>query len=355
VDVRTALAVTGGALVASFGVGRVADRLPVGEIDFALRAELVATVAFYVLLGALLTWFVLGRRVQLVWSRAGGPLASVALGLPVGLVLGGLGVALNSLGHGRLAGDPSIEMSVGGGGVLRFGLSLIVASVLAPLVEETLFRGICAGSLLAKGPTPAVLVSAFAFAVWHMRLDALSYYSLMGVLFAALWLKRGLVASIAAHAAFNGVLVFAAIASTTGAGHMRTYVDLTFLVPGGWHEAPPMGPGLQFFGPAATELDIAQVPWSGTPSTDEVLAELSRRTLLGFPVGLVQREAPTVVTAASGEAVTARIEVSGQPGHVLGIGGDHSLFLAVMVTGGSPAAEDDWTDFVRTVRTSQYG
>src|SRR4051812_314180 len=227
------------ALAASFALTQFSGRIPIGGIDRAVRTDLFVTLVFYIALGAALTWYVTAKRVNLVWFR-GAPVDAVLLGLPVGLVFGALGVGVNSLAQGRLAGDPSAELWVGGGGVLRLGLVLIVSSVAAPLLEEVLFRGIAAGSVLARGPAPALLLSAGAFAIWHMKMDSLRYYWLMGLLFGGLWLKRGLLASMTAHAVFNGVLTFAAIAATSGAGQLAQANGMSFLLPGGWHRNTAM-------------------------------------------------------------------------------------------------------------------
>jgi len=102
----------------------------VDRYDTALRKGLVYTLFFYLVLGAAVGGYVLVRRVRLVWHR-GSPLAALALGIPAGVLGGGLAVLLNSALRGRLAGDPNMELLVGGGGALRIFVALVVTSVAA--------------------------------------------------------------------------------------------------------------------------------------------------------------------------------------------------------------------------------
>ena len=274
------------------------------------------------------------------------------LGLPLGAAGGALAVALNSAVAGHLASDPNVELLVGGGGGLRVSLALLVTAVLAPLVEETLFRGILAGTLLARGVAPAMWGSALAFSVWHMSPAALRYYVFMGLMLATLWRKRGLVASMTAHAAFNGVLTIAAVAATTGAGHLTHFGQLTFRLPGGWHQAASdalSGP-MVVQGPGGAALVLIVKPNSNW-TTGQLTAEL------------VAGETPTegrqvvagserTVNVAAGVAVEADVKVEGQPGHVLDVvvGGD--TYQLIVITGGSPAAEQDWHRIVPSLAST---
>jgi membrane protease YdiL (CAAX protease family) len=341
--------ITALALAASFGLDLVSRHLHVDQIDKAVRTGLFVTLVFYVVLGALVAWYVTSRRVRLVWARRG-IADALMLGLPVGLALGTVAVGLNSLAHGRLAGDPNAEMWVGGGGVLRLGLTLIVASVLAPLVEETLFRGVCAGSVLAKGPAPALLVSAAAFAIWHMNLTSLRYYSLMGLLLGGLWLKRGLVASLAAHAVFNGMLTIAAIAATSGAGHLTQWADVSFVLPGGWHQFGDGAAAATFAGPAAAGLIVTRSLPAAMPTVDELVGSLQERESATADMRVVPGS-EKVVQIDGRPAAAAEIVSAGQPGHVVRVAGDQAVYTLVMVTSGSPNADRDWRSVLNTLHT----
>jgi len=86
---------------------------------------------------------------------------------------------------------------------------VLAAVVLAPLVEEFIFRGLIFRGLRAAWPVwPAVVVSALVFAVVHDRPVGLPAIAAMGIA-AALVAERSrwLLAPIACHATYNGVMV----------------------------------------------------------------------------------------------------------------------------------------------------
>lgn len=319
------------------------------QADTSLRVALVVTLTFYVLLGVALTAFCVRMRVGLVWVR-GQLVDALVLGIPLGLAGGCLAVALNSALAGHLASDPNAELLVGGGGALRILLTLLTTAVLAPLVEETVFRGILAGTLLARGPAPAVWVSAIAFAVWHMNPTSLRYYVFMGLLLATLWRKRGLVASMSAHAAFNGVLTLAAVAATTGAAHLTTVGALQFSLPGGWHQVDGQLQGADrqlYQGPAGAGLVVLEKP--GYTPTVEQMRQLLVGSENGNPLQSVVAGTVREVPVSGAEAVTADVLVARQRAHVLDVVAGGSAYQLLLVTAGSPAAEQDWSRLVRSV------
>lgn len=318
------------------------------QIDHQLRLSLVITLAFYVLLGLALGGYCLQRRVGLTWTR-GSAVEALLWALPLGAVGGGLAVLLNSSLSGHLASDPRIELLVGGGGFLRISLTFLVTAVLAPLVEETLFRGVLAGTLIARGAAPAVWVSAVAFSLWHMNATSLRYYVFLGLLLATLWRKRGLLASMSAHAAFNGVLTLAAIAATTGGGHLVTYQALSFQLPGGWHQAPvsKIPGGLTVVGPGGAALVASSRP--GAAPTLQQMQDTLVRAERGGSRHTVVAGTERPLSPPIGYAVTADVLLSGQPGHVVDIVVDGTEYELLVVTGGSPAAEAGWTRILSTV------
>jgi membrane protease YdiL (CAAX protease family) len=353
VPVGQALVVTGLALAASLFLTLGARGQHVDQYDTALRKGLVYTLFFYLAVGSAVGGYVVLRKVRLVWHR-GSPLASLALGLPVGVVGGGLAVLLNSAIKGHLAGDPSVELLVGGGGALRIFVALAVTSVLAPLVEETVFRGICAGSLLAKGTAAALWVSALAFAIWHMQPASLRYYALMGLLLGRLWQKRGLLASMSAHACFNGMLTVAAIAATGGAATFTTYGPLHFELPGGWHPEQSSFSVRAYRGPAGASLALTETDAGAVLTADDVVANLRRNE--GTGAGLqVLPGTEQAVDLHGVDAVTADVTVRSQRGHLLVVPLGRQVYSVVVVTGGSPNGERDWQLVTRTLEVVPQG
>jgi membrane protease YdiL (CAAX protease family) len=348
----TALTVGGLGLLLSLGLTLWSRSLsdPTQQIDHQLRLSLVITLGFYVLLGGALGAFCLQRRVGLTWTR-GSAFGALGWGLPLGAAGGGLAVLLNSAIAGHLASDPRAELLVGGGGALRIGLTFVVTAALAPVVEEVLFRGVLAGTLLARGPAPAVWVSAVAFSIWHMNPTSLRYYVFMGLLLATLWRKRGLLASMAGHAAFNGVLTIAAVAATSGAGHVLSYESISLRLPGGWHEQRTsiVPGGVSVEGPGGAGLVVLARP-GAAPTLEQRYGSLVAAES-GNPLRAVRPGSERRVQVPAGEAIEADITLSGQPGHVLDLVVNGTAYELLVVTGGSPAAERGWLLIAASVAT----
>jgi len=350
--VGPAMAVTVVALVLS-GIYQLSAHLFIhrGDVfDVSLRRALVYTLGFYILIGLALLAFVHVKRVRLVWHRGGVP-GALLLGLPLGAVGGLLGVAVSSAASGHLASDPNVTALVGGGGFARVLIALVTTAVLAPLVEETIFRGICAGTLINRGVAAAVWVSAIAFAIWHCNPSALRYYAVMGLVFAGIWRKRGLLASMSAHAAFNGVLTIAAVLATSGVGSATTFDGISLFVPGGWHvDDARSGPNLQLVvGPSGSGLLLMAKPQS---PDEQSLAQLETR-VSSTPVqsGVsIDPGSMREVSSSLGTVLTADFTVERQPGHVLAFPYNGSIYEVVMVTAGNPAAEHEWSSVVESLR-----
>src|SRR5436305_1518197 len=110
------------------------------------------------------------------------------------------------------------EAPVSEGSLVRVLLAFGVIAVAAPVVEELLFRGVVLESLRRRGAFFAVFVSSVLFALAH--LGGLVYYTGCGVVLGVLYWRRGLWASISAHAAFNGSLVLLAVLVALGPSHL---------------------------------------------------------------------------------------------------------------------------------------
>ena len=98
-----------------------------------------------------------------------------------------------------------------------FVASLLVMAVLAPLVEEAVFRGLLYGWLAGRwGTVAAWIVSSVLFAAAHVEPAHAILVLPLGLWFG--WLRRrtdSLWPSLVAHAVNNGVAVVAAALSTS--------------------------------------------------------------------------------------------------------------------------------------------
>ena len=144
------------------------------------------------------------------------------MGVAVGALVGCFGLALTvGLAHGSSQGQlgPIATMATSPG--LPQFLWVISALVLAPPIEELLFRGVLYGGYRKSfGAVIAGLLTTMIFCVLHLQ--ELIYvlpaaFGIIGVALAALWFRLRFAAigpAIAVHFAYNAVVVCFAIGVT---------------------------------------------------------------------------------------------------------------------------------------------
>lgn len=70
-------------------------------------------------------------------------------------------------------------------------ISLIFMGILAPILEEIVFRKIFCGKLLALGEGPAIIISAAFFGALHSNFYQFAYAFLLGLFFGFIYVKTG--------------------------------------------------------------------------------------------------------------------------------------------------------------------
>ena len=91
-------------------------------------------------------------------------------------------------------------------------LSIAFTGLLAPVLEELVFRKILCNKLLSLGEAPAIIISAAFFGAIHGNLYQFAYAFLTGLLFGFIYVKTGkLIYSIITHIGIN--LYFGILAS----------------------------------------------------------------------------------------------------------------------------------------------
>jgi membrane protease YdiL (CAAX protease family) len=107
------------------------------------------------------------------------------------------------------ADDPARELTGKGTGVGGALVLLVLLAVIAPLVEELLFRGLLLGWLVTRMPQwAALVVTSVVFAAAHLQLVQFPGLVVAGLTFGYLVLRTGrLGPAIAAHMAFNATTV----------------------------------------------------------------------------------------------------------------------------------------------------
>lgn len=183
-----------------------------GGIGFLLAAIVMqlftfAGVLVWLRVRGALSWRVLGP-VRPTWGR-------VPVGVGVGVVGFLIVTTLILVIEAAVGGvDPpeqlAMESALGSGAA--FLLGILMAVVLAPIVEETIFRGVLFQALRRRfGLWPALLLSGAVFALLHTELaDPLYLVALwlLGIWLAAAFHRTGtLLVPILGHATFNGVAI----------------------------------------------------------------------------------------------------------------------------------------------------
>src|SRR5207245_10444424 len=130
------------------------------------------------------------------------------------------------------------------------------------------------------------------------------YHAVIGALVGLLYWKRGLVCWMAAHAAFNGVLLVVAAVLAFGPTHGITGAGLTLRAPGSWHGHTGDAESLEVVGPSGAHLLVRRVPSgrqgvdadgiatqlnAGTSPTPDVVVDGSTARVEEPPVGRIAR------------------------------------------------------------------
>jgi len=219
-----ALLVAGGFVVVSaVGVPLVAFPL-VGALTAGLgspRREAVGVVINYAVM-ALPSLLILWRQVRALPMESapqGGwmqwrlrPLFSAVRDAVAGWLMVTPLVMLTGWLLVRLVGDPGgsnplLELVLGSHDPIALGLLALTAVVLAPLFEETIFRGALLPVLAVRlGPLVGVLVSGLLFAMAHISVGELAPLTVLGVGLGLVRLRSGrLWPSVLMHGLWNAV------------------------------------------------------------------------------------------------------------------------------------------------------
>ena len=93
-----------------------------------------------------------------------------------------------------------------------FAANFLVIALVAPIVEELLFRGIGFHLLQRFGDTAAIVTTGLAFGLYHGLVNALPILTLFGISLA--WLRsrtRSVYPGMLVHAAFNAVALIVSV------------------------------------------------------------------------------------------------------------------------------------------------
>jgi membrane protease YdiL (CAAX protease family) len=86
----------------------------------------------------------------------------------------------------------------------NFLITLVYAAIVAPIVEEMIFRKILLDKVRRFGDIPAILITGFAFGLFHLNLSQFFYATVLGFIFAYITLRTNTVFySIILHMMIN--------------------------------------------------------------------------------------------------------------------------------------------------------
>lgn len=294
-----------------------------GMVAYASGLEGVALVKFTLLSGVVFfgmcALFVLARSAEIgIRPRMsqGGRLVSIAEGVAIG---GGEALLMTLLLR-ALMGRPSVDESVlglaaeGTLSLLLFGVLVVV--ILAPIVEELVFRGFMAETFRSRGKWVAICVSALAFALAHLRLFGVPYFFVGGVILGLVYFHRGLLASISAHAAFNGMLLVFALAVVAGPAVGVRLDGSHATLPGHWHVNDESPGYVGAVGPLGARFELLREELPGPMNASNLAFTMAAPGAL--PEGIVIDNTSVGVTQIpAGEAVRFDADVYGMTGEVV--------------------------------------
>ncbi|MCL6538104.1 MAG: CPBP family intramembrane metalloprotease [Acidothermus sp.] len=323
------------------------------------RYVLAGTVAFYAVVGLIVLGWLAHTRRRLVWTR-GSASSSALLGLGVGLGAGLLGVVIQSALTGRLDSDHTAVILTSEGDAAHIFTTMLLLAVAAPLVEETLFRGILMEWLRPKGERVAFFLTAVAFAVWHYRLDAWRYYVAMGLALGALYWRKGLVASMTAHAAFNGTLGLVAVMIALAPSAPAHVGNLSFTKPQGWHavgNANTESPNKAVYaGPSEATITVESLPSAGdgnlTANDLLNLFEDDPESVPADPDITLDTSAAEIVSYPVGDVLRIPLHGSGFAGEIDYVVTASSIDAIVFLDGGSTRAHEGFNALMTSLRAS---
>jgi len=322
--------------------------------DRLITYSLLATAALYLVVLVVVffrSWSMEGV-IAPQWT-VGSKLGSAALGASVGVTLAGVLLLILKAATGEPVTDAGVSLLVGERDPARTLLAVLVVVVAAPVVEEMLFRGLLAEGLRDRGTKVAVWASAAAFSAWHLQPAQFRYYAVIGALLGLLYLRRGLIASMSAHAAFNGLLVVVAIAVAAGPARLIEANGVTVSAPAQWKLSAetPLNLDLALDGPSGAALVVhhEDLPADVVVTPEAVLEMLATPGEFLPGLDLVLPSA-RIEDLPFGRAVRLDVTADGQGGQLVVVPMGRRVWSIVLVDSGSNRAKADFARMLPTLR-----
>ena len=318
----------------------------------AVAFGLGLTLAFYLFVLAMVQGRLLDSGIRPVW-HIGPPGTGLVVGVGVGTAIAFTVLALNSLLAGHVTSDPTATIAFAQGGLLRAAALVVISVVAAPFIEELLFRGLLAESLRDRGRGGAILLSALAFALWHLRPELIRYYLFLGALLGLLYWKRGLVCSMAAHATFNGTLVVVAALSLSGPPHVVSANGVSLTVPTSWyqvaHTADAGAAGLELRSASGAQLFVHRLAIRAPVDPAAMASRMAAVPSLG-PGVTVKSGSARPVSYPAGDGAVAAVDDNGHDADAVILSGPQGSVIIELVTGGNGNAQAQFDKMLQSLQ-----
>lgn len=195
------------------------------EVSFAPEGSpYVSGVLLMILEAALIipVWLFAIRKYNIGWGTLGFRSFNVLAGCGLVVALLMVSFTVNVIWAGILSlFDLGIQQEIlpaFGGGTVGLGIAWVAAGIVAPLVEESFFRGFLLPALLQKFSFwTAAAINALVFALIHFQPAAVVPFFTLGVFFCLLYrVTNSIWPSVLMHATMNTLAVLAAYALEIG-------------------------------------------------------------------------------------------------------------------------------------------
>lgn len=344
----TAIALSGLMTLISRHTGPDLHRTAVRTLEIGVAL----TVGTYLVVGALAAGVVRRADVRLRWTApdgrwARGLLVGVASGAAVGTVL----LLHTQAVTGHVVIDRGVSLLLSEDTWWAVVVTMLVLVVAAPVVEETIFRGLLAESFLASSVLAAIAVSAPAFWLWHWRpsVEAFVLLAGAGAIFVVVFRYQGLLGSMAAHATYNGILVAVAVAQLAGPGHDYQLGSAHLHAPQSWRVATSSPDQLILVGPSAGSVQLATRPLAQTPTREQLAAALREGAAALRLAGNITSGPVTPVSLPLGDGVQMTITAGAHHATLMEIASGPTLYVLETDDEGSATASREERAIVSSI------
>src|SRR5581483_8025911 len=249
--------------------------------------------------------------------------------------------------------DQGASLLVSEGSIVRTLLAFFLIAMVAPVVEELLFRGVVAESLRKNRAPVALGVSSLLFALAHLH--SLRYYTVCGLVLGLLYWRRGLWASIAAHATFNGALVVLAVVVALGPARTVSNGGVSLRAHTDWQVSEQaeqhLGATIAMTGPSGSSIVVIRhsEPAGTRPNLDRLASALNDGGV-PLPDGWsLKPSSAKVVDYPTGRGVQVGVIAHGHAGVVALIPRPSTLWEIDISTGGSSRAEREYPSILQSL------